>query len=189
MSFEQRLQNASSRLERKLLLVGELTRRLQSKGIVPIIVGGTALEVYTVGDYLTADLDLVASAYHEVANELEAMRFQREGRIWYHPDWELVVEIPDEQLAGDPERIVTLEVEGYTAACIGLEDLIIDRLNAGVHWQSQEDLRWVQALLRAYQPQLDLPYLQQRAQTEGTLEVLNRLLEETDEQTPELGGS
>ncbi len=99
MSFEQRLQKASSRLERKLLLVGELTRRLQSKGVIPVIVGGTALEVYTVGNYLTADLDLVASAYPEVAKELEAMRFQREGRIWYHPDWELVVGISIEQLA------------------------------------------------------------------------------------------
>ncbi len=94
-----------------------------------------------------------------------------------------------EQLAGNPERIVTLEIEGYTVACIGLEDLILDRLNAGVHWRSQEDLRWVQTLLRAYRSQLDLSYLRQRAQVEGTLETLNRLLEEPDDQTPELGGS
>ncbi len=187
MSFEQRLKNASSRLERKLLLMGELTRRLQSSGIVPIVVGGTALEVYTVGDYLTADLDIVVPARDALIRELEAMNFQREGRLWYHPEWELLVEIPDEQLAGAPERIIKIEVDSYTVACIGLEDLIIDRLNAGVHWRSQEDMRWVETLLHAYREQLDLSYLRQRAQEEETLEALDRLLKGFNDETTELG--
>jgi predicted nucleotidyltransferase len=178
MEFEERLRTASSMLEKKLLIVGELTRRLAPQGIRPVIVGGTAVEIYSLGAYQTYDIDLVVAQREQAISALETMGFQRTGRVWFHPDWEMAIEIPDTHLAGDTARLNRLEIEGYQVDCIGLEDLILDRLNAAVHWRSSEDRRWVTILLRAYRNTLDLTYLHERANQEGTLSVLEELLRE-----------
>ncbi|GIV19717.1 MAG: hypothetical protein KatS3mg023_1468 [Armatimonadota bacterium] len=48
-------------LERKLQALAEITRRLRPDGICPILVGGTAVQLYTAGAYATADMDIVIS--------------------------------------------------------------------------------------------------------------------------------
>jgi len=40
-----------------------------------------------------------------------------------------------------------LDVEGMRVVVIGLEDLLLDRLRAAVHWQSPEDRRWARRLV------------------------------------------
>ena len=61
-------------------------------------------------------------------------------KSWYNDELKLSVEIPDDTLAGSMERIVAVEVgEGLTAYVIGVEDLIIDRLNAYKWWNSLSD--------------------------------------------------
>ncbi len=175
MSLEERLRAASSELEKKLLIVGELTRRLSAEGIQPIIVGGTAVEIYSSGDYQSHDVDLVVPQRERAVRELQVMGFEPMGRLFYHPHWEVVLEIPDVALAGDSGRVNTIEIDGYQVHCIGLEDLIIDRLNAAVHWGSREDRRWAETLLRAYRGELDMTYLRQRAQQEEVLTALEEL--------------
>jgi len=178
MEFEERLRAASSILEKKLLIVGELTRRLAPQGVRPVIVGGTAVEIYSMGAYQTYDIDLVVAQRKQAIRALEAMGFQRAGRVWFHPQWEAVIEIPDTHLAGDMARLNRIEIEGYQVDCIGLEDLILDRLNAAVHWGSSEDRRWVAILLSGYRNTLDYAYLRARAGQEGTLPMLEELLQE-----------
>jgi predicted nucleotidyltransferase len=178
MEFEERLCAASSTLEKKLLIVGELTRRLATQGIRPIIVGGTAVEIYSLGAYQTYDIDLVVAQREQAICALEAMGFERAGRVWFHPSWEMVIEIPDTHLAGDTARINRIDIDGYQVDCIGLEDLILDRLNAAVYWRSSEDRRWVGILLGAYGDTLDYAYLRERAGQEGTLPMLEELLQE-----------
>ena len=55
---------------------------------------------------------------------------------------------------------------------IGVEDLIIDRLDAYVHWDSTDDGNWAQELLALYQQDIDWTYLKTRAQAEGVIEAL-----------------
>jgi len=178
MELDERIRAAETELEKKLLIVGELTRRLESEGVRPIIVGGTAVEIYSAGEYQSYDVDLVVAQRERAIQALEAMGFQREGRVWYHPNWDAVVEIPDIQLSGDMARISTVEIDGYQIHCIGLEDLIIDRLNAAVHWGSREDRRWASTLLRAYRDELDIEYLNARAQQEELTSLLDELWQE-----------
>lgn len=134
MSVEERICKVQTELEKKLLIIGELTRQLAPEGVRPITVGGTAVEIYSAGEYQTYDVDLVVAPRERAIQVLEAMGFQRAGRVWHHPEWDAVVEIPDECLAGDMARVNTVEIDGYQIDCIGLEDLIIDRLSAAVRW-------------------------------------------------------
>lgn len=151
-------------LERKLRLLAELTRRLLPEGIRPILVGGTAVELYTAGAYATADMDIVVADRSRAAQALADMGFQPHGRHWFHPEWEAAVEIPDTEQAGDYHRLLELELsDGNVVFCIGIEDLVIDRLNAAVHWQSAEDRRWAKELLREHAAQVDYSYLHGRA--------------------------
>ncbi len=111
MPFEERLRQARSLLEKKLLVVSELTRRLKPKGITPIVVGGSAVEIYSAGDYMSADIDLVVASRQQAVAELQQMGFRAEGRVFYHPAWDITLEIPDETLAGDAERITEIQID------------------------------------------------------------------------------
>lgn len=178
MSLQKRLQQAQSLLEKKLIVVSELTQRLLEEGLKPIVVGGSAVEIYSVGDYQSADIDIVLNARDRAVRHLQQMGFLQEGRMFYHPEWRIAIEIPSETLAGSLERITELKIDEGVVYCIGLEDLLIDRLNASVHWKSQEDRRWAQVLIQAYSHDIDWDYLRQRACEESTLQELEQILQE-----------
>lgn len=80
-----------------------------------------------------------------MANEgLLALGFIKEGRYWYHLDLEVSVEIPDDMSEdADPEKVIKLHLEsGKHVYVIGIEDIILDRLRACVHWKSTSDCEW-----------------------------------------------
>lgn len=166
-------------LERKLQVLAEMTQRLQAYDVRTVLVGGTALELYTAGAYATADMDLVITDRARAVQVLQQMGFQPHGRHWFHPDWEVAIEIPDTDLAGDYTRLLELQLsDGRVVFCIGVEDLLVDRLNAAVHWMSAEDRRWAKELLREHAVRMDWGYLRQRAEAEGVLQLLETLWQE-----------
>ena len=175
-----RLAATEDRLKRRLLFIGWLSEELRAHHIRPIVVGGNALEFYTLGEYATLDIDLVAPEREVIGQILEKAGFQREGRHWYRADIEIAVEIPCETLAGSYQRVESVDVEGYTIHIIGKEDLLIDRLNACVYWRSSEDCRWTKELMVLYYHDLDWTYLEERARTEGTLAKLGELRQEVE---------
>jgi len=166
-------------LVKKLQILALLTQRLEQHGVRPVLVGGTALELYTAGAYATADMDIVVADREVAIQALREMGFEPHGRHWFHPQREVAIEIPDTDLAGDYARLLEVEIaDGEVVYCIGIEDLLVDRLNAAVHWQSSEDARWAKNLLRNHAMRLDWDYLWQRAREEGTAQVLEALWHE-----------
>jgi hypothetical protein len=61
-----------------------------------------------------------------------------------------------------PVEIVDLG-EGLHCRIIGIEDLLIDRLNACKHWKSETDCEMVELLAKRYVNDLDWPYLERKA--------------------------
>lgn len=186
--YVEKLKKIENPLKRRLILVGILTKELEKKGTVPILVGGNALEVYSLGGYSTYDVDLVCD--RKVAGEvLEKLGFRKEGRFWINDELEIIVEFPDTTLAGDKDRIETFEVDGFRIHVIGKEDLIVDRLNACVFWKSSEDCRWVKELLLLYYDKIDWKYLEDRCRQEDTIDELYKLKKEVEEILNEVGRS
>lgn len=174
---------SESALERKLQVLAEITQRLQVYNVRPVLVGGTALELYPAGAYATADMDLVVADRARAVEILQEMGFQPHGRHWFHPDREVAIEIPDTDLAGDYARLLELQLsDGRVVYCIGVEDLLVDRLNAAVHRGSTEDRRWAKELLREHAVRMDRSYLRQRAEAEGTLQILETLWQEVQDE-------
>jgi hypothetical protein len=98
--------------------------------------------------------------------------FKSSGKSWFNEQIGLSVEIPDSYLAGDKDKLTVIKIEGLKVYVIGIEDLIIDRINACVHWKSQTDCDQAQHMIRYYRDRLDIGYLENKARNEGILKIL-----------------
>jgi len=174
------LSTLPSSLEKRLAFIGLLTRACVGRGWQPpVIVGGQAVEFYSAGGYATVDIDLV-SASEPLDEILPDWGFERRGRHWIRGDLGLIVEAPGGRLApGQRERLTEVEVAGTSAYVLGLEDVIIDRLAACVHWSSENDCRWAEVLIGVHGADLDLDYLRAQADEAEVSARLAQLLEET----------
>ena len=171
-------------LRRRLYVCALVTAALPHSNRLPyVVVVGNALEFYTLGDYTTADVDLVSGRRSEIGNILENWGFNRMRRHWYHADLDVAIEIPDDVLAGSEEKITQVEIEGLNVYIIGVEDLIIDRVNAYVHWRSIDDGDWAKELMALYKHEIDWDYLVTSARTEEILDALNTLKSAIEEET------
>ena len=169
-------------LRRRLYVCALVAEALpQSDGLPYVVVGGNALEFYTLGAYATMDVDLVSVRRTEIGNLLESWGFEREGRYWHHMGLDVAIEIPDDVLAGSEDKVIQVEIEDLTTYIIGVEDLILDRLGAYYFWRSTDDGNWARELMSLYRRDIDWAYLKTRAQTEGTLKALIALRNQAEE--------
>ena len=157
---------------RRLIALGLLTALLAPHDIEPILVGGGAVEFYTAGGYTTGDTDLALPSDPRVDAAFNVLGFRNEGRFWIREDLDLLFEAPAPAgLPGEDAPRTVLDVDGLRAVVVGIEDLILDRLRAWIHWKSDEDGRWARRLIALYADRLDWAYLLART---GTVEEEGR---------------
>lgn len=170
------LADEPDRMRRRLVALAALTARLAPLGIEPILVGGFALEVYTDGGYSTTDVDLALANSPEVDAAFSDLGFGKRGRFWVRPELDLYFEAPAPAgLPGETAPRTELEVDGLRVVVLGVEDLLVDRLRAWVHWKSDEDGRWARRLASLYAETLDWAYLRTRAVDAGERAALASL--------------
>lgn len=156
---------------RRMLALGLVADRLAEDGLEPILVGGAALEFYTAGGYATGDIDLALESSPRVDRAFADLGFRKSGRFWVREDLDLLFEAPAPPgLPGETAPRTVAEIDGLRVVVIGLEDLLIDRLRAAVHWRSDQDRRWTRRLVHLYSDRLDWAYLRER--TRGVAEEL-----------------
>ncbi|MDE3838725.1 hypothetical protein C0966_04935 [Bacillus methanolicus] len=160
--------------EAMLLTASIITRLLDQYKIKPIIVGGLSVEIYTQSEYATRDIDFVSDGYHIIEDVLFSLGFKKEGRHFYHQDIEIAVEIPSNDLVGSYEKVakVYIDDENYVYL-ISIEDIILDRLRAAVHWKSEEDSIWGFRLLAKNFEVLDIEYLLKQTETKQEYDELS----------------
>lgn len=160
--------------ESMLKVAGIITLLLEKYNIKPIIVGGLSVEIYTQQEYTTRDIDFVSDGYERIQEILLSLDFKKEGKNFYHNAIEIAIEIPDNYLAGSYDKVIKLELdEGYYVYLISIEDIILDRLRAGIYWKSEEDEIWAFKLLASHYPQTDLDYLKENAETKEEKALLD----------------
>lgn len=155
----------ASPLKRQLLMAALITRLLEERGrSVPVVIGGAALSYYSREVYLTADLDLAYADREALGGVLGELGFRQEGRYWVSPGLDMAVEAPAAALPGEEAPLERVEFGGgLYCRVLGVEDLIIDRLNACKHWKSRIDCEMAALLLERYGGELDWAYLRRRA--------------------------
>jgi len=159
-------------------MVALITRLLEQKGKeAPIVIGGCALSYYTREVYFTADIDLAYADREALDTVLKEIGFMKEGRYWVNEEIKLAIEVPASVLIGEDSPVEIVELaENLQCKIIGIEDLIIDRLNACKYWKSEIDCEMVELLIKRYTKELDGDYLEKKAVTPEN-DVLSELLE------------
>jgi hypothetical protein len=182
-----KIRNTESPLKRQLLMAGLISKLLVDKGKdAPLIIGGCALSYYSREVYFTADIDFAYADREAIDQVLRSIGFNREGRYWISEDLKLAVEVSASALTGEDAPVEIVEMgEGLQCKIIGIEDLIIDRLNACKHWKYETDCEMVYLLIRKYLKELDWAYLETKAADpdNNTAEDLKRIRDEVENET------
>jgi len=163
-----------------------ITQLLEPYGIKPIIVGGLSVEIYAQQEYSTRDIDFVSTGYEKLRDILFSLGFKKESRYFYRDDIEVAIEIPSSDLDGDYDRVLKMIIDedGNYVYLISLEDIILDRIRAAVHWKSEEDTIWAFKLLSNQFERVDLEYLKSHTQTKKELELLEEWIEQLNRDFP-----
>jgi hypothetical protein len=161
----QIIKNTESPLKRQVLMAALITRLLEEKGKgPPIIIGGCALSYYSRAVYFTADIDLAYADREALDTVLNGIGFENQGRYWVNDRLKMAIEATASALVGEDSPFKIVEVgEGLQCTIIGIEDLVIDRLNAFKHWKAEIDGEMVELLISRYMNDLDWPYLEKKA--------------------------
>ncbi len=161
----ERIKKTESPLRRQLLMAALITELLEERGKdAPIVIGGCALSYYTREVYHTADIDLAYADREAIDDVLTEIGFSKRGRYWINENLNLAVEVPVGILAGEDAPLEVVDLgKGLSCRIIGIEDLIIDRLNACKHWKSRIDCEMTELLIKIYSKELDWNYLEKKA--------------------------
>jgi len=159
------IEKTESILKKHLLMVALISKILGERGKdTPIVIGGCALSYYSREVYFTSDIDLAYSDTEVLNIVLKEIGYRKEGKYWINDKLKIALEVPTSLLVGEdaPLEIVEFDKE-LKCKIIGIEDIIIDRLNACKHWNSQIDCEMVELLIRRYANEIDWTYLEQKA--------------------------
>ncbi|MCK4617475.1 hypothetical protein KAT45_01095 [Candidatus Aerophobetes bacterium] len=173
------LKRIGNRWERRLFFAAIISEFLQKNYQVDlVVVGGNAVEFYTLGSYSTEDIDVVVCDFGIVEDLLRDLGFEKINRIWYREDLDISIDLTGSELAGDPKRVSRVSIKGKMVQVIGLEDIIVDRLNAFIHWKSEQDGFWAQEMVAIHQEDIDWKYLEERCKKEQVASALEKLKKE-----------
>ena len=93
-----------------------------------IIVGGSAIELYTGGDYVSGDIDLVTNDRRAITTVLRSWGFKDEAKLWTRGDLGLVVDAMQTRYPGDERAVRVLKGKFGPFRVAAPEDLLIGRL-------------------------------------------------------------
>ncbi len=137
----------------------------------PVLVGGSAVELYTGGAYITGDMDFVGIVPPEVEKKFRTSGFIKKGRHWIHKDGQIFLEFPGYGLTGGDEAVVVI-IGDHSIIIISPEDIIVDRLSAWTFWRSPVDGVNAFLLYRTQYETLDHGRLRDRAKETETTKAL-----------------
>ncbi len=164
-SLENFLARVSSPLQRQLTTLAFISSLLKERGkSVPVLIGGCALAYYSREVYFTSDIDLAYCDREALDKVLKDLGFTSDGRYWVHHGLNLMVEVPVTVLVNDqaPREIVEMAA-GLECCIIGIEDLLINRMNACVHGKATQECELAELLVSMWSKDIDWEYLLLRA--------------------------
>lgn len=151
----------------------------------PFAVGGLVVEAFTRANYMTRDIDLKARLA-SLGPLLSRLGFEEgaHANVWHHRDLDLHVDWRGHgwDSSSENEALATnIPTPLGRAQVVGIEDIIEDRLAAGVAFKDTESTRWARDLLLIAQETgiaLDIVYLQDKATRDGISDEMSRFLDE-----------
>ncbi|QDR78917.1 DUF6036 family nucleotidyltransferase [Sporomusa termitida] len=150
-------------LKRQMRVAAIIATELEQKGTQAVLVGGSAVEFYTVANYLTRDIDFVVTKPDHIGEVMTGLGFKNDSGTWYLPEYQqVVVEFPKGPLDGSWERVQkVIGPDGTSVNIISVEDILIDRASGIRFWNDPDE--WVKYIMVGNYDRIDWEYLEQRA--------------------------
>ncbi len=159
--------------DRRILYFAALLRREAGLGIDDVVVvGGSAIEIYTEGAYVSGDIDICAPR-EAIASVLAAWGFKQPGREWARLDWKVVLDVVGPYVSGSMKLSRIVDTPHGPVRVGSIEDLIIRRLALVKFWNESVEYRNAQLLVIL--PGLDWRYLEFQARKEDLVAELAQL--------------
>ncbi len=158
-------------LKSKLSVAADETQRrlffaalLRAEAGVPvddfIVVGGSAIEIYTVGKYTSGDIDIVSSEDEKIGAVLRSWQFEKGGRVWVSETLQIVVDLVKHPYTGSAERTTVGATPFGPVRIAAIEDLLVKRLSSYKHWKEKGDYAHAMLLALQFRDTLDWPYVE-----------------------------
>jgi hypothetical protein len=161
--LREALARASSPTERRLHFVALLIREAAWKDREAIVVGGSAIEIYTSGRYTTGDIDLVLTAPSRPDRILRSWGFRERGRLRFHDELGIVLDFVKPPYTGDLDRCQILTTPYGPVRIAAVEDLLVKRLASAKHWRQPRDLEHAKILAALYRDRIAWDYVEEQA--------------------------
>lgn len=145
-----------------------------------VVVGGSAIEIYTEGAYVSGDIDLVGPR-EELARTLTTWGFERSGRVWSHRDWRLTLDLVGPRYNGRSDRTRSVNTPYGPVRLAAPEDLIVKRMVSAVYWKVPADLDDAVLLGVEYKDTIDWEYVEELARKESVIQLLPELRKRMDQ--------
>jgi hypothetical protein len=141
-----------------------------------VVVGGSAIEIYTEGAYVSGDIDLVGPP-EALARTLTGWGFEHESRVWFHRAWGLTLDLVGPRYNGRADRTQRVETPYGPVRLAGPEDLIVKRMISAAYWKIPDDFNQAVLLAIRHRDLIDWAYLEEQARRELVSQLLPQLRE------------
>lgn len=152
---------------------------LRNANIFVVLSGGATVGIYSNGDYVSKDIDLVNARFskmEKIDQVMKSLGFQLMGRHYEHPKSEHIIEFPPGPLTlGDAPVITTNQLSYETGILETLTptDCVKDRLAHYYHWGDNQCLH--QAILVTQNYDVDLKEIELWSEEEGHLNTFSNI--------------
>lgn len=162
-------------LRRQMEIAAVIATEMKQHGVQCVLVGGSAVEFYTMASYLTQDIDMVVTVPDAIKTVMSGLGFINNGGTWvWSDDPSVIVEFPKGPLAGSWNKVQNVRLpDGAEVPVISIEDIIIDRLLAAKYWEDGSEL-WALRMIAAHYGDIDWKYCRQKAASEACLDYLQK---------------
>lgn len=166
---------------RRLCVASVITKSFIERGLnPPVLVGGSAVSLYTRGSYSTVDIDFKSEdveQYKELMNELG---YQRKGKDFYQPMLDSYVEFPSGPMEDSWDRVreIIVKETNLPIYVVGYEDLILDRVMSYNATNDQGSREWALRMMGVLYEHIDWSYLHKRANKLNLLDDVNKIQRE-----------
>lgn len=162
------LESTPEKYNRTLYFAALLAR---ASGSEVVVVGGSAIEIYTRGGYVSGDIDIRADrgAIHRT---LRRWGFEDHGRLWIRKDWQIAIDVVGDQYSGDTYRATSVLTPHGPVRLAVVEDLFVKRLASAKHWRVRVALDEADLLWRDYRRDMDEAYLDRQARAYDVTDLL-----------------
>lgn len=173
--------------ERVLYFAALLAAESDIPGDDLVVVGGSAVEIYTRADYVSGDIDIVSA--RDVIKTLKRWGFRlADLNIWYHKEWKVAVDLVKSSLrdyTGSFERTKLFSTPYGSVRVEAVEDSLVRRLIQARHRRRPQEFDWALAVASEYPDSIDWEYAEKIAR----LDQVSDLLDELRTRLQRLGGS